>query len=175
MYTKSIKETGFPFTLDHGLPINQPPLRKNGRPTVVKNNAKTRKQISYLASHGISQKSAAAFLDVSRQALLNAFKRHPRLRAAWDSGTATCKVNLRAKQYQRAMAGSDRLLIWLGKQMLRQTDKPQSTQTKLPGEMNDDELRDYVLRLRQSLAASTDETEEQVDLNANDELEAKNT
>jgi hypothetical protein len=172
MDTSYANEVEYPFTLGDDLPLNPPPLRKGGRPTVVKNDGKTRKQLRYLSSHGISQKSAAAFFDVSRQALLNAFKRHPRLRAAWDSGTATCEVNLRAKQFQRAMAGSDRMLIWLGKQLLGQKEKTEITTLKLPGEMNDDELRDFVHRLKQSIAASADETEEQVDLNANDDKKA---
>jgi hypothetical protein len=164
MYTKPTKVAGFPFSLDDGLSINQEPLNKGGRPTVVKNNAKTRKQIRYLASLGVSQKCAAEFLGVSRQAFLNAFKRNPDLRVAWDSGLAVGNINLRAKQYQRAMAGNTRMLIWLGKQRLGQTDNPQNAQSqpKLPSEMTDNELRDFVYRLKQSIAASADRSKEHV-------------
>ena len=50
-------------------------------------------------------------------------KRDPELQRAIDEGRDQGRATLRRLQWQRAHAGSDTMLIWLGKQMLGQRDK----------------------------------------------------
>jgi len=50
-----------------------------------------------------------------------------RFRKEIDEGRAICKTSLRREQFQRAMKGNVVMLIWLGKQYLKQTDKNEVT------------------------------------------------
>ena len=45
-------------------------------------------------------------------------------------------IELRQKQFQMAMDGDVKMLIWLGKQMLGQADKQEVTTTELPEGFN---------------------------------------
>lgn len=53
-------------------------------------------------------------------------------------GQANIKKALRRKQFERAMEGSDRMLIWLGKQMLGQKEVPIDTDIDQPLPWKDD-------------------------------------
>ena len=55
-----------------------------------------------------------------------------------DKGGAYGKSSLRRKQFERAMEGSDRMLIWLGKNMLGQKDVVGDTDEDLPLPWDDD-------------------------------------
>jgi hypothetical protein len=41
----------------------------------------------------------------------------------YQLGLSECKTSIRAKQVERALAGSDKMLMWLGKSLLQQTDR----------------------------------------------------
>ena len=79
--------------------------------------------IMALASCSCSIDEIAERFNVHRQTIVN----NPSYKAAYDKGIASCKMNLRAKQYRRAMDGDVPMLIWLGKQLLGQRDKQELT------------------------------------------------
>ena len=86
-----------------------------GRPR--KQAALDEAQVEYLASIGCSDAEIAIAARVSEASL----KRHyaPLLK----KGRVTLKISLRRAQLERAMAGSDTMLIWLGKNILGQHDR----------------------------------------------------
>lgn len=55
-----------------------------------------------------------------------------------EEAQATGKRSLRRKQFERAMEGSDRMLIWLGKQWLAQKETPMDTDDDMPLPWSDD-------------------------------------
>lgn len=78
-------------------------------------------QVRKLSAIGATIAEIAAFFDVSRDTI----ERH--FREQIDAGKEIGRVRLRKRQYDLAMSGNATMLIWLGKQMLGQTDKTQTT------------------------------------------------
>ena len=74
-------------------------------------------QVIKLASEGLTQEEVAASLDVSSHVISSRF------RDQYKKGCQLRTASLRRKQTKRALAGSDTMLIWLGKQDLGQADK----------------------------------------------------
>lgn len=74
-------------------------------------------RIVELASNGNTIREIAAILGVSESLIGH------RYRALCEKGRDICCARIRSKQVERALAGSDTMLIWLGKQMLGQSDK----------------------------------------------------
>lgn len=74
-------------------------------------------KIIELASKGHTLKGIAALCGISYDTL------HRRFATACEKGIELCNDALRVKQIERALAGSDTMLIWLGKQRLGQRDK----------------------------------------------------
>lgn len=64
---------------------------------------------------------------------------------------ATGKSSIRRKQYQKAMAGDSNLLIWLGKNLLKQSDRIHTEVSfdDTLNKMSDDELRNELNALRE--------------------------
>lgn len=75
------------------------------------------------ASIGCSKEETAALLGVSRATFYNHLNEDPGLADAFDEAASNGKATLRRLQWQRAMNGSDTMLIWLGKNLLGQTDR----------------------------------------------------
>ena len=71
----------------------------------------------------------AARLGVSHDTLQERLK-EPEFRRAYEEGREMCCAEIRDLQMQAARAGNITMLIWLGKQMLGQTD---AVQTRLTG------------------------------------------
>ena len=69
-----------------------------------------------LASKSLTTEEIAAQLDVSADTLERRFA------GQLQRGRALCNASLRRKQFDRAMAGSDKMLIHLGKNRLGQKD-----------------------------------------------------
>ncbi len=65
-----------------------------------------------LAALGVTVQEAASFFGVSRSTM-NRRLREPAYRRAWDRGQVNVKIALRRAQLQRALEGSDTMLIWL--------------------------------------------------------------
>jgi hypothetical protein len=76
-----------------------------------------------LASIGCTTAEIAVACDVNYDTLYHRMDLEPELRVAIDAGREVGRTTLRRLQWQRATAGSDTMLIWLGKQMLGQRDK----------------------------------------------------
>lgn len=74
-------------------------------------------KIIELAAKGHTLKGIAAMLGISYKTL------HRRFVPACEKGHELRNDAIRAKQMERALAGSDTMLIWLGKQYLDQADK----------------------------------------------------
>lgn len=90
-------------------------------------------QIEKLAQIGATQHEMAHFLGVSPATIESRLAR-PEFRAAWDRGQANLKLSLRRQQVKLADTGNVTMLIWLGKQLLGQSDK-MSTEVSGPGGM----------------------------------------
>ena len=75
------------------------------------------KRIIELASKGHTLEEIAALEDISHDTLRRRFA------YACEKGRKLAEGQIRRKQFERAMAGSDTMLIWLGKQMLGQRDR----------------------------------------------------
>ena len=79
--------------------------------------------IESLAALNCTQLEVAQFFGISLATVEHRFNQEPELRAAWDRGRATGKLSLRRKQSQLAEEGNVTMLIWLGKQLLGQSDR----------------------------------------------------
>lgn len=84
-------------------------------------------ELEKLAAMHCTREEVAGFFGV---ALKTVQRRLQELRyaAAWERGTARGKVSLRRAQFRVAEAGNPTMLIWLGKQWLRQCDRQEQTQ-----------------------------------------------
>ena len=75
------------------------------------------KLVIHLASIGHTIEEIAALCDCGKDTIYRHFA------SACEKGRKLAEGQIRRKQFERAMAGSDTMLIWLGKQMLGQRDK----------------------------------------------------
>ena len=82
------------------------------------------RRVELLAGVGCTVHEIAAVLDVSHDTIERRFA------SLIEKGRGRMRSSLRRKQVERAMKGSDTMLIWLGKQLLGQKDK---SETELSG------------------------------------------
>jgi len=75
------------------------------------------KDVEALASYGCTNSEIASFFGCDRTTITKRFSRI--VAKGRDAG----KIRLRKKQFEVAVAGNVSMLIWLGKQVLGQTDK----------------------------------------------------
>jgi len=75
------------------------------------------KQVEALASYGCTNTEIASFFGCERTTITKRFSRI--ITKGKDQG----KIRLRKKQFEVALAGNPVMLIWLGKNILDQTDK----------------------------------------------------
>lgn len=80
-------------------------------------------RLEMLGTFYITVQEAATVFGVSRSTMTRRLS-EPEYREAWEKGRAKTRRALRQKQIDRAMEGSDRMLIWLGKQLLGQANEP---------------------------------------------------
>lgn len=90
--------------------------KKRGRPRLELDL----EEIEELAEEGNTAEDIAAALGIGRTTL---YKRKD-AKAAFDKGRASLRVNLRHWQIQTARSGNVSMLIWLGKQLLGQSEQP---------------------------------------------------
>ena len=83
-------------------------------------------QVEQLASFGCTDTEIASFFDISRTTLERNYEHY--LTKGRESG----KIRLRQYQWASAKKGNVAMLIWLGKQLLGQSDKQEITTTELP-------------------------------------------
>ena len=70
----------------------------------------------------------AAYFNVSLKTVERRYKEEPDFAAAVDRGKATGRLSLRRKQIELVDNGNASMAIWLGKQLLNQTDKQEIDQ-----------------------------------------------
>ena len=104
----------------------------NAEPEKRRGPGQPRKEIDLklvyrLALIQCTDEEIAAVLGVSGDVLTDRKKNDPAFMEALRGGKANGRRALRRKQWQRAMNGSDTMLIWLGKNLMGQTDKVEST------------------------------------------------
>ena len=99
-----------------------------------------------LASKGYTLNEIAAFENISHDTLTR------RAAEAIKKGHQLRNGQLRAKQYERAMAGSDTMLIWLGKQLLDQRDR---SETEITGRLH---LAEWIGEARERVKRTPDST-----------------
>jgi hypothetical protein len=75
------------------------------------------------ASIGCTVEEIAAVLGMGRSTFYGQMERYPEIKEALEEARENGRATLRRIQWQRANAGSDTMLIWLGKNMLKQTDR----------------------------------------------------
>ena len=75
------------------------------------------------ASLGCTYEELAVIIGIGKTQFYEHLDRDPSLKEAINEGRAVGRTTLRRQQWQRAEAGSDTMLIWLGKQLLGQKDK----------------------------------------------------
>lgn len=83
-------------------------------------------QVEELASLGCTDKDIANFFGITDQTLRNNFLDN------LIKGREDLKVSLRRAQIKLALSGNAVMLIWLGKNMLGQSDNPMGTDDKKP-------------------------------------------
>lgn len=76
-----------------------------------------------LSRLGCTMEEMADFFQIDRETLKYNFWHYIK------QGEADLRIRLRKKQIEVALEGNPTLLIWLGKQLLGQTDSPQNTDT----------------------------------------------
>lgn len=89
-----------------------------GAPESTKEQRKhiTANQIRFMAQKGVNWTELAYFYGVHANVLRRHFEKH------YELGKQELRVKLRQKQIDLALAGNPTMLIWLGKQVLKQTD-----------------------------------------------------
>ena len=83
-------------------------------------------QVEKLAGLGCTNTEIASFFDVGEHVIRKSYAEF--LEKGRDKG----KIRLRQWQMKAAERGNVAMLIWLGKQMLGQSDKQEITTTELP-------------------------------------------
>jgi hypothetical protein len=81
--------------------------------------------VGNLASLGCTVAEIATVVGVSERTLMRRQKEDQKFREAIESGRGRGRAALRRTQWNAAMKGNVRMLIWLGKQMLGQRDENQ--------------------------------------------------
>ena len=84
------------------------------------------KQVEQLAGFGCTDTEIASFFDISRTTLERNYEQY------MTKGRESGKIRLRQMQWASAKKGNVAMLIWLGKQLLGQSDKQEITTTELP-------------------------------------------
>lgn len=111
--------------------------------------------VSKLASFGCTTTDIGYVLGCSDQTL------NRRFREELVEGRAKLRNRLRMKQVEVAMSGNVSMLIWLGKQLLEQTDKMNTTNSFAPIEVIIDGERFGESQDSETVASSTDILEKQ--------------
>lgn len=87
-------------------------------------------QLGKLAELCCTLEEVAAYFRTTVVTVKFRLKKDP-LKTIWESGLARGRISIRRAQFQAALAGDRTMLIWIGKQLLSQTDKvEQNVETK---------------------------------------------
>lgn len=104
-------------------PPPQPPKRAVGRQTLYPDL----EGIKRAAAIGCTLEEIATVIGFSLYTLRDRLKDTPKVKDALEHGQREGRATLRRHQWQAAVKGNVTMLIWLGKNMLGQTDKHEAT------------------------------------------------
>ncbi len=104
--------------------------KKTGRPKLEIPTLK----VEQLASYGCTNKEIAQFFECDEATIRKRFSDNI------TKGRASGKIRLRQLQLEAAERGNVSMLIWLGKQVLGQSDKQEISMNKPIDDINFDEL-----------------------------------
>lgn len=85
---------------------------------------RTAATLKNLGEWNATRDEAASWLGVTRQTLWKFLDEFPDMQEAFENGLNTGKTTLRRLQWKLARQGNATMLIWLGKQLLKQYDQP---------------------------------------------------
>jgi hypothetical protein len=102
---------------------NESKSKRIGHKPKLQPDAKTCAQIVELAKIQCTQGEAASELGVCESTFNKFLESHEQARRAWKRGRPEGRVALRRMQWESAERGSTQMQMWLGKQLLGQTDK----------------------------------------------------
>ena len=100
------------YTNGNGKPVN-------GRPP----RSLELERVFDLASIGCTQQEIYSVLKINKSTFIEMKKNNPILQEIVDFGRQSGNASLRRKQMQVAMGGNPQMLIWLGKNKLKQSDR----------------------------------------------------
>ena len=80
-----------------------------------------------LARVNCTMEEIAAGLQIGRRTLFEHVERHPELKELMEEGRSSGRASLRRAQFKAALDGQPTMLVWLGKQLLGQTDRQEHT------------------------------------------------
>lgn len=102
--------------------MDQNPYKPNlgGRPAIEFDLDK----LEELASLMCTYEELAHFFSVSLSTIEKRMHDDPRFKLAFDRGQSSGKISIRRKQMQMLQAGDRTMAVWLGKTVLRQSEKP---------------------------------------------------
>jgi hypothetical protein len=92
------------------------------------------RQVEELARIGCTEADMAAVLGVSVDTIQRRKRSSAEFRGVIEKGHASLRNSLRRLQVKKALEGNVTMLIWLGKQLLGQTDRQSAELTGAGGE-----------------------------------------
>lgn len=92
------------------------------RKKALEADARTLATLRKLGEWQATREEAAAWLDVSRSTLWGFLNENPAALEEFEAGQDRAKATLRRLQWKAANSGNVTMLIWLGKQLLKQRD-----------------------------------------------------
>ena len=92
------------------------------------------RQVEELARIGCTDEDMAAVLGVSVDTIQRRKRSSAEFRGVIEKGRASLRNSLRRLQVKKALEGNTTLLIWLGKQLLGQSDRQRAELTGARGE-----------------------------------------
>ena len=92
-------------------------------PITIKGKPIDAKQVAILANNGCSQRLIGSLLGFEPVSFMSAIQRNPALHACIKENTDNLKKRLLCKQVELAEQGDKTMLVWLGKNLLQQTDQ----------------------------------------------------
>jgi len=95
-------------------------------------------QIQILARTQCTLEEAAGYLGLIPDEFKQFLVANRRSFIAWHSGPAAGRAVLKMQQFKSAQLGSDRMQVWLGKNVLGQSENPTVPADKPPERRNDD-------------------------------------
>ena len=93
-----------------------------GRKKALEHKPSTLATLRKLGEWGATREEAADWLEVSRPTLWKFFNEFPEALEEFEAGMGRAKATLRRLQWTSAKNGNVTMQIWLGKQLLKQSD-----------------------------------------------------